>query len=240
MKKFMTVSNPSKEKNMKQGKEFLEKKAFLLHLVLLFLTVFLMQKAWSEILIKGLAPQGNILKLAVMGQQLLTILFPLILFIVIFRLPVGYSLGLYSPPLAKAVISAGVGLIFIIIVNSYLPFIIPPSQKYVSATGSIISYKGFSGFFLTFLTVSIISAAADEALFRGILLRGLVIRYGGVIGVLVTALLTALSHTWEPFKLIHAFIMGIIFAASAVWTKSVYTSFILHALHNSLIFLPRD
>ncbi|MFQ6114783.1 MAG: lysostaphin resistance A-like protein, partial [bacterium] len=78
----------------------------------------------------------------------------------------------------------------------------------------------------------------DELLFQGFMLRAFSVRYGEVVAMLVTALATALFHTWEPFKFGHAFVMGIIFATAVLWSRSVVASILLHALLNSLALLP--
>ena len=89
---------------------------------------------------------------------------------------------------------------------------------------------------LTVLAISVAAPLADELYLRGLLLQALKSRWGAAAAILVTAALTALSHSLEPFKITHAFVMGCLFAGTVVWTRSVITSLILHALHNTLSF----
>jgi membrane protease YdiL (CAAX protease family) len=91
---------------------------------------------------------------------------------------------------------------------------------------------------LTIVTISVVAPLADELFFRGVVLRSLMPRIGSPGAILITAAVTAVFHKIEPFKLTHSFIMGVIFAAAVVWTRSVYTSLILHGIHNSLSLLP--
>ena len=78
---------------------------------------------------------------------------------------------------------------------------------------------------------------ADELLFRGFLLRAWSVRYGAVARILLTAVAIALFHTWQPFKLGYAFVMGIIFATAVLWSRSVVTGILLHASLNAMALL---
>jgi len=125
------------------------------------------------------------------------------------------------------------------IINLTLPRLIPPSQAFTESTASIVAYDNLGGLLLTILAVSIVAPLADELFFRGIILRSLMARFGTLGAILIVAALTAIFHKLEPLKLTHSFIMGMIFAAAVVWTRSVYTSLILHGIHNSLSLLPQ-
>jgi membrane protease YdiL (CAAX protease family) len=209
----------------------------LVRLAILVITVYLLQKGLIEV-IGTWAPEGNLLKVCIIIQQTVGILAPVALFVMLLQLPVRAAVGLYRPRWHRLVIAVAAGFLLISIINLLLPQIIQPSPGYTSATGSIAAYDDLPGLLLTLATVSIVAAAADEFFFRGVVLRGLMARYGKLAAILVTAILTAVFHTLEPFKLTHSFIMGVVFASSVIWTGSVYTSFILHGLHNSLALLP--
>lgn len=214
-----------------------EKHAPLWALCLLIAVIYLIQFGMLN-LRRWIAPEGNLFKLWVLANQIISIFLPVILFIIIFRLPFRKSLGLNSPPLVKTIIAVLVGFATIFCVDFILPHLIAPSQQYVSTTSSIVTFSNIPEFLLTILLIAIIAPMADEFFFRGLLLQDLMGRWGKIAAVLITAALTALFHTLEPFKLIHAFIMGVIFASMVVWTRSVYTSLILHCFNNLLSLLP--
>lgn len=229
--------NNNEFRDYQTGDELSARRASLLSLIILVVVIFILQLIMREI-IKALAPQGNFLKLAVIGHNFFATFLPVCLFVVILKLPVRLSLGLHPLPWKRTLIAVISGLILIFAINLVLPLIIKPSRELVESSASIVAYSNLPEFLLAFLTISIFASIADEVFFRGILLRGLMFRYGSIIAILVTAILTALFHTLEPFKLMHAFLMGVIFATSVVWTKSVYTSVILHGLHNALSLIP--
>lgn len=227
-----------KYRNSHSINTFVTKRTSLLFFGILVIVVYVLQIGIIGIR-NWLAPQGSLLKLMVIANQLFAILLPTFLFLIIFRLPTRQALGLYAPPWIKTILAVVLGFVLIYAVNYVLPQIIPPTQKFTTATSSIIEYRNLLEFLLTFLTISVVAPLADELFFRGILLRFLMMRYGKIVAIIITALLTALFHSLEPFKLTHSFIMGVIFATSVVWTNSVYTSIILHGLHNALALLPQ-
>ena len=107
-----------------------------------------------------------------------------------------------------------------------------PEQRYIHFINNIPE------FLLMLLLIAIVAPMADEFFFRGLLLQDLKGRWGKIAAIVITAALTALFHTLAPFKLIHAFTMGIIFASLVVWTRSIYTSLILHCFNNLLSLIP--
>lgn len=73
------------------------KQASLLSLIILVLVVFCLQTGMREV-VKWISPEGNLLKLMVICQNLLTIFLPVCLALVILHLPARDALGLYRPP----------------------------------------------------------------------------------------------------------------------------------------------
>jgi len=214
-----------------------KKRVPLWALCLLVIIIYLIQFGMLN-LRKWLVPEGNLFKLWILANQIVSIFLPVILFIIIFRLPFRKSLGLNSPPLGKAIIAVLIGFAAIFGVDYILPRLIEPSQQYASTTTSIVTFNNIPEFLLTILLIAIIAPMADEFFFRGLLLQDLMGRWGKIAAILITAALTALFHTLEPFKLMHAFIMGVIFASLVIWTRSLYTSLILHCFNNLLSLLP--
>ncbi len=205
---------------------------------LLVVIVWLLQFLMNEGM-ELLSPEQNLLKIAVILRLSITFLLPVIVFLKYYQLRPSESLGLNRPPWVKTTLAVVLGIVLIMAVSIMLPQIIPPSQELMQTSGSITAYTNLPEFLLAFLTAVVFASVADELFFRGIVLQYLLKRYGKILAIVLTALLTALFHTLEPFKLVHAFLMGVIFAASVIWTRSVYTSIILHGLHNALALIPQ-
>jgi membrane protease YdiL (CAAX protease family) len=204
-----------------------------LSLIGLVIVVYLLQQGmlWLR---QAIEPQGAAFKWMVMANQLLSILLPVIAFVLIFRLPRRQALGLAEPPLVKTVVAVILGIILIYAINSVLPKIIPPTPTYTNMSNSIVAYDSVWGLLLTIFTISVAAPLADELFFRGILLQTWRAKYGKLAAVVAVGVLTALFHSLEPFKLTHSFIMSTLFASSVLWTGSVWTSIMLHGLHNAL------
>lgn len=213
------------------------RKVPLLALIGLIVVVYLLQQLMLGAR-QALAPEGNWLKWIVLANQIISILLPVLTFVWFNRLPWKETLGLHRPPLLKTSIAVFGGIVLIYGINVVLPRIIPPTPVYSNMAGSIVSYNNVPEFLLVLLTIAVAAPFADELFFRGLLLHSLKQRYGRIIAIIAVGVLTALFHTFEPFKLTHAFIMAVIFSSAVVWTGSVWTSIILHALHNCLSLFP--
>jgi membrane protease YdiL (CAAX protease family) len=74
-------------------------------------------------------------------------------------------------------------------------------------------------------------AFVEETLFRGDLLRAVESRFGGAAAVVASSAVFAVYHrTLEPVPLAMKFLMGLLFAASALRTRSLLPSTLAHAL----------
>ena len=208
--------------------------AIALLVVIVWLLQFLLNEA-----IESISPERNLLKISVILRLSITFLLPVIVFLKYYQLRPSESLGLNRPPWGKTTLAVVIGIVLIMAISIILPQIIPPSRDLMQTSGSITAYTNLPEFLLAFLTAVIVASVADELFFRGIVLQYLLKRYGKILAIVLTALLTALFHTLEPFKLVHAFLMGVIFASSVIWTRRVYTSIILHGLHNALALIPQ-
>lgn len=215
----------------------LKERFSLVYLCILIAAVYGLQVGVLK-LMRLTSPEGNWMKMAVIIQQMICIFFPVLIFIIVRKLPARDALGAYKPIWYRTAIAVVGGFFLMMVINLTLPQLIPPSQAYAESSASIVAYEGVPGLLLTILTISVVAPLADELFFRGVILRSLMARFGTLGAILIVAALTALFHKLEPLKLTHSFIMGVIFAASVVWTRSVYTSLILHGVHNSLSLLP--
>jgi membrane protease YdiL (CAAX protease family) len=88
-----------------------------------------------------------------------------------------------------------------------------------------------SGGFGMALVLVVVAPLTEELLFRGLILRGLLQRYGTVPAVMLSALLFALVHA-NPYQFASAITMGVFLAWLLVRTRSLWPCIIAHALFN--------
>ncbi len=81
------------------------------------------------------------------------------------------------------------------------------------------------------LTVVLVAPLIEEALFRGLLLRGLLRNYGPLWAVLITAVLFSLSHLL-PVQFLGAFGFGLLLGWVYLRTRSLWPCIIAHAIAN--------
>jgi membrane protease YdiL (CAAX protease family) len=206
----------------------------LLWLFLLVAIVFALNRGVLAGLDRVLPDDDLWAKIGVALHQTLAIIAPVLALVALQPARLRDAVGLFRPVWRRLAAALVAGLVLIVVVNTTLPRLIPPTPTYTARTGSIVAIHSFPELLLAVLAVVVLAPLADELFLRGVVLRGLVVRWGPAVAILVTALLTAAFHTLEPFKLAHAFIMGVVFATAVVWTRSLWASLLLHALHNTL------
>jgi membrane protease YdiL (CAAX protease family) len=82
------------------------------------------------------------------------------------------------------------------------------------------------------LVVGVAPAITEELFFRGFIGRGLVARYGSVVGVLLTSLLFGLNHL-DPPHIAATFAMGICLHFAYLMTRSLWVPMLMHFLNNT-------
>ena len=85
----------------------------------------------------------------------------------------------------------------------------------------------------TVFLLLIVAPVTEELLFRGLILRGLLSRYGAVTAVLISALLFALFHV-NPWQMPGAFLIGGILGWWYVQTGTVTPCLLGHAAYNAI------
>jgi tetratricopeptide (TPR) repeat protein len=89
---------------------------------------------------------------------------------------------------------------------------------------------------LILLAGCLLPAVGEEAFCRGFLGRGLVARYGLVVGILVTSVLFGLLHV-DPVQICATTVAGVGLHIVYLTTRTYWAPVMLHALHNSLVFV---
>lgn len=82
----------------------------------------------------------------------------------------------------------------------------------------------------------ILAPILEEIIYRGIILRGLLIRFSPKNAIFLSALIFGLAHG-NPHQIWQAFFIGLFFGIIYYKTKSVGTTILLHAFANTTIFV---
>lgn len=88
---------------------------------------------------------------------------------------------------------------------------------------------------LMLLVGAILPAFCEEVFFRGCIGRGLVARYGILLGVLLTSVLFGVVH-WEPRHIASAFCLGVVMHFVYLCSHSLWPAIVLHLINNVLAF----
>ncbi len=113
----------------------------------------------------------------------------------------------------------------------------------IGYTGSSVPETGIVATIVTAIVTTLIAPVAEELLFRGVLLGGLVKRFGVAASIFLSGLAFMLFHC-NPQQTVYQFIIGCECAALAVYSRSILPSILLHAANNlianisSYIWLP--
>ncbi len=129
---------------------------------------------------------------------------------------------------------AGFVLISQLQVLTNMIFPIPP--EYTEAFEGMLGDIGSLGTVGGLAVLAILPALCEEFLFRGYILDGLSRRWGAAVGIVVGGVLFGAFHL-DPFRLIPASLLGIVFGAIVLRRNSIFYGMIAHAVNNSCAFL---
>jgi len=83
--------------------------------------------------------------------------------------------------------------------------------------------------------IGILTPVAEECVFRGALLSGLARSFGGGRAAVYSAAFFAAAHFMVP-RMAITFFLGLTFALTVLWTRSLLAGILLHALNNISAF----
>lgn len=84
------------------------------------------------------------------------------------------------------------------------------------------------------LSVIILGPILEEILFRGIFLRGLLVRYSSVKAILISSICFAIIHI-NPCQIFSALVFGLFFGYIFYKTRSLLYTAVLHCIANTII-----
>ena len=89
----------------------------------------------------------------------------------------------------------------------------------------------------TFFSICILAPIVEELFFRGVVERILLkLKTSPWVGIIASAMLFTMMHEF-PYQAISAFIGGVIYGWVYYKTKSIYLTFIMHAVNNIIVFI---
>ncbi|MEM9556350.1 MAG: CPBP family glutamic-type intramembrane protease [Acidobacteriota bacterium] len=86
------------------------------------------------------------------------------------------------------------------------------------------------------LAIAVLPAISEEIAFRGVLLDGLRRRHGAFVACVGSAVVFALVHV-SLFRLVPTFLLGVLFAAITLRTRSLWPAMAWHLLNNGLFVM---
>lgn len=135
--------------------------------------------------------------------------------------------------LALPLVSVGAAIVLSEVDNVFRWFL-PPPEFMTNLMSELFFPQG--RFFSMFFALVVVAPLTEELLCRGIVLRGLLHRYGPAAAVALSAMLFAFMHM-NPWQTLSAFTLGVIFAWFYLRTGSVWPGVVGHAINNGLVVI---
>lgn len=89
---------------------------------------------------------------------------------------------------------------------------------------------------IQFYILVFVAGITEELLFRGVILRAFLTHYSEKKSILVSAAMFSLFHL-NPYQMISAFVLGIVFGWLYVKTKSIWFCIFCHGFSNFIVFI---
>lgn len=179
-----------------------------------------------------LGPKPDALPLVLVSQAAVAL--PVLLLLLPLR---PRQLGLGATGWRQLLAGAGVG--FAALVCSYVILLAtvliagkPPEDLAINSL--IASLKAEFGLLGLLLLVAVLAGAAEEALFRGVILTGLRRHLSPGAAVLICALLFAALHL-SPWRFLAQLSLGILLGWLTLRTGSCWPAAVAHAVHNGVL-----
>jgi membrane protease YdiL (CAAX protease family) len=137
----------------------------------------------------------------------------------------------FIPPLALIVIGSVTVFSELYVV---IQRITPVPDALESMLRNLLQMNGTADQVTTILIAVAIAPTLEEALFRGVILRGLARRHGPHAASLWTAIFFALFHLYNPWQIVPTFFLGLVLAWLVLSTRTLLASIIVHGLFNGL------
>ena len=190
----------------------------------------------------GTAFQLNDLLSGILATEIVCLLVPLALALRLGRFPTVTTLRLHWPgwrPMGWAILLGPAASILAGEIFWLQSLVLPVPDWYLALMENLAAAGRSSSLWMGILALSVFPALAEEALFRGFVLRGLGTRFGIWGSVSLTALLFAFIHV-DPYRFLAVLLLGGILGFLVVSVESLYPALVVHASNNLLVLVPPE
>jgi sodium transport system permease protein len=192
----------------------------------------------------GSAAQEWDLRAGLVITEILVVLAPAIAAVRLAGVGMTRGLGLRAPsPLALAgAAAAGLGSALVgIPATGWLNTIIPPPPEFMDTfrkLGEQLTPTSPADYVFVLVIIAVLPAVCEEALHRGVLMRGLLTRFGPVTAIVTSGLLFGVFHL-SPYRFVWTATLGVLLGWIAYRSGSLISSIVAHGMTNgSLVLLP--
>jgi len=146
-----------------------------------------------------------------------------------------FGLRLFNPLFLVAAVVLLPGLQYLVgLLNLQVDKVLPAPPWFWELFEKVINHR--FGFWGSVVKVAVIAPIVEEALFRGILMNGLMRNYKPWYAILLSGLLFSLFHL-NPWQMTYTFFLGLLLGWLMVLTRSLPLCILVHALNNLMVLL---
>lgn len=204
-------------------------------------------EALMDVLILESNPQGNVIKVLSMIEQIVGFLLPVVIIVYLFQTAPVMRFLKQSPGRMLIAGSAYILLSegWVVVAAELNEWLIPENSWFESLARpledqatkiyeTMIHATGFGGVALTILTMTILPAICEEVFFRGAL-QPLIARWSKNvhIGIWGSAMLFSLFH-FQLYSFLPRVLLGALLGYLVIWSGSLWTSIFAHFINNLL------
>ena len=171
--------------------------------------------------------------------ELISLGLPLAILFLNGRYSLTASLGLYPAPVSALAggVLAGAGLVTVAPqLEAWQARLFPPPPGYMEGLNEILRVTDSGSFLMALLALAVVPAFFEEAMFRGLLLRAALRRYGFAVSVLLTGLLFGLFHL-DPHRMTVLALTGMLISWAAAAGGSLWPAIAMHLTNNALALI---
>jgi membrane protease YdiL (CAAX protease family) len=114
--------------------------------------------------------------------------------------------------------------------NNVLNYFLPMPEMFINIFETLMAEQIF---IISIIIVGIIPGFAEELLFRGLILNGLIDNYSKRKAIIISALFFGIIHL-NPWQFLAGFLFGLIFAWLCIKTNSILLCIYIHLFNNVL------
>ncbi len=115
--------------------------------------------------------------------------------------------------------------------DSAIGLLVPVPDDIAVEMARLFYADGTAGWVRVVLTAAVLIPVGEELFFRGLLLRGFLLRYGRRSALLLTAILFAVVH-FNPWSLLSIFLVGLLLGWLVLRTGSLCCACLAHGVYN--------